>query len=135
MNPTQDVIILPFQPENQAEVKNLILAGLAEHWGTIDPSKNLDLNDICSTYANAVFLVARLQNRIIGTGALVPKSNNTAEVVRMSVAADMRRQGIASQILQDYVTTPDPVGIGTWCLRPLRHGTKLLSSTNGLASR
>jgi GNAT superfamily N-acetyltransferase len=100
MDPTQDVIILPFQPENQAEVKNVILAGLAEHWGTIDPSKNPDLNDICSTYANAIFLVAWLQNRIIGTGALVPKSNNTAEVVRMSVAADMRRQGIASQILQ-----------------------------------
>ena len=46
MHPTQDVIILPFQPENQAEVKNLILAGLAEHWGMIDPSKNPDLNDI-----------------------------------------------------------------------------------------
>ena len=100
MDPTQDVIILSFQPENQAEVKNLILAGLAEHWGTIDPSKNPDLNDICSTYANAIFLVAWLQDRIIGTGALVPKSNNTAEVVRMSVAANMRRQGIASQILQ-----------------------------------
>ena len=100
MDQTQDVIILPFQPENQAEVKNLILAGLAEHWGTIDPSKNPDLNDICSTYANAIFLVAWLQDRIIGTGALVPKSNNTAEVVRMSVAVDMRRQGIASQILQ-----------------------------------
>jgi len=100
MDPTQDVIILSFQPENQAEVKNLILAGLAEHWGTIDPSKNPDLNDICSTYANAIFLVAWLQNRIIGLGALIPKSNNTAEIVRMSVAADMRRQGIASQILQ-----------------------------------
>ena len=100
MDPTQDVTILPFQPENQAEVKKLILAGLAEHWGTIDPCKNPDLNDICSTYANGIFLVAWLQNRIIGTGALIPKSNNTAEVVRMSVAADMRRQGIASQILQ-----------------------------------
>ena len=100
MDPTQDVTVLPFQPENQAEVKNLILAGLAEHWGTIDPSKNPDLNDICSTYANTIFLVAWLQNRIIGSGALIPKSDNTAEVVRMSVAADMRRQGIASQILQ-----------------------------------
>ena len=100
MKPTQDITILPFQPESQVEVKNLILAGLAEHWGTIDPSKNPDLDDICSTYANGIFLVAWLQNRIIGTGALIPKSNNTVEVVRMSVAADMRRQGIASQILQ-----------------------------------
>ena len=100
MKPTQDITILPFQPESQVEVKNLILAGLAEHWGTIDPSKNPDLDDICSTYANGIFLVAWLQNRIIGTGALIPKSNNTAEVVRMSVAADMRRRGIANRILQ-----------------------------------
>ena len=100
MNLAQNITILPFKPENQAEVKNLILAGLAEHWGTIDPSKNPDLDDISSTYANAVFLVAWYQKMIIGTGALIPKSNNTAKIVRMSVAADMRRKGVGNRILQ-----------------------------------
>ncbi|MCJ7432738.1 MAG: GNAT family N-acetyltransferase [Anaerolineales bacterium] len=100
MNSTQDIIILPFQPENQIEVENLILAGLAEHWGTIDPTKNPDLDDISSTYANAVFLVAWHQETIIGTGALIPKSNNTAEIVRMSVATDLRQKGVGTRILQ-----------------------------------
>jgi ribosomal protein S18 acetylase RimI-like enzyme len=37
---------------------------------------------------------------IIGAGALVPGSNHTAEIVRMSVAVDMRRKGVGSGILQ-----------------------------------
>jgi GNAT superfamily N-acetyltransferase len=100
MDDLHDITIVPFQLEDQAKVKTLILAGLAEHWGTLDPSKNVDLNDISSTYGNATFLVAWHQARIIGTGALVPKEDDTAEVVRMSVASDMRRQGIGSLILQ-----------------------------------
>jgi ribosomal protein S18 acetylase RimI-like enzyme len=98
-NPSQDVTIFPFQPEDQSEVKALILAGLAEHWGTLDPNMNPDLNDISQTYAKAVFLVARLNNKIVGTGALIPKSDGTAEVVRMSVATDFRRKGIGRKIL------------------------------------
>lgn len=100
MDPTQDIFILPFHSENQVEVKNLILAGLTEHWGMLDPNKNPDLNDISSTYADAVFLVAWRQDKIIGTGALITRSNSTGEIVRMSVAADMRRKGIGRKILQ-----------------------------------
>ena len=100
MNQSQDITILPFQSEYQAEAKNLVLAGLAEHWGTLDPTKNRDLNDISSTYANGIFLVAWQNNQIIGTGALLPMSNDTAEIVRMSVVANMRRKGIGKMILQ-----------------------------------
>ena len=100
MNQSQDITILPFQSEYQAEVKNLVLAGLAEHWGTLDPTKNQDLNDISSSYANGIFLVAWQNNQIIGTGALLPMSNDTAEIVRMSVVANMRRKGIGKMILQ-----------------------------------
>ena len=99
MDPSPNITILPFQPEDQAEVKNLILAGLAEHWGVLDPTKNPDLNDIRLTYANAIFLVAWQNNKIIGTGALIPQSNDTAEIVRMSVAAEARRKGIGKKIL------------------------------------
>ncbi len=100
MNQSQEITILPFQSEYQSEVKKLILAGLAEHWGTLDLTKNPDLHDIGFTYANAVFLVAWQNNKIIGTGALVPKSNDTAEIVRMSVSKDMRRKGVGRKILQ-----------------------------------
>jgi putative acetyltransferase len=103
-----EITLHVFQPADQAAVKDLILAGLAEHWGTLDPSKNPDLDDIAASYtaasdAGAVFLVARYQDRIIGTGALVPRQNGVAEVVRMSVAADWRRQGIGRMILQALV--------------------------------
>jgi GNAT superfamily N-acetyltransferase len=100
MDQSPDITILPFQSDYQVEVKNLVLAGLAEHWGTLDPTKNPDLNDIRHTYANGVFLVAWQNNQIIGTGAFLPISKDTAEIVRMSVSARMRRKGIGRMILQ-----------------------------------
>ncbi len=90
----------PFQPSDQLEVKRLILAGLVEHWGFLDETKNPDLDDIATSYAGATFLVGRLGTRIVGTGALVPRSSETAEIVRMSVAKELRQQGIGRQILQ-----------------------------------
>jgi ribosomal protein S18 acetylase RimI-like enzyme len=66
----------------------------------LDPTKNPDLNDISLTYAEAIFLVARQNDKIIGTGALVPKPDGTAEIVRMSVAVNLRRKGIGRKILQ-----------------------------------
>ncbi len=94
------IIISPFSPEDQQPVKALILAGLVEHWGFLDPTKNPDLDDIAQTYASATFLVARQDGQIVGTGALVPRTNNTAEIVRMSVARSARRSGIGRAILQ-----------------------------------
>jgi putative acetyltransferase len=97
---SHNITVLPFRPENQSEVKDLVLAGLAEHWGMLDPARNPDLDDIEHTYADAVFLVAWQKGRVVGTGALVPRTDDTGEIVRMSVAADVRRQGIGRMILQ-----------------------------------
>ncbi len=93
------VSIRSFQPEDQPAVKALILSGLVEHWGALDPDRNPDLDDIAASYASAVFLVACRDGEIIGTGALVPRSPTTAEIVRMSVRHDARRQGVGSLIL------------------------------------
>jgi putative acetyltransferase len=95
-----NIRILPFSREYQAEAKNLILSGLAEHWGTLDPSKNHDLDDIGSSYADGSFLVALMDGQVIGTGAVLPRSSETAEIVRMSVAASQRRMGIGRMILE-----------------------------------
>jgi GNAT superfamily N-acetyltransferase len=95
-----DLTIVPFRPENQTEVKRLILAGLTEHWGQLDPTKNPDLDDIGATYAQATFLVAWWHGTIVGTGALLPRSAQIAEIVRMSVAPSMRRHGIGRRLLQ-----------------------------------
>jgi GNAT superfamily N-acetyltransferase len=96
---TDHVLILPFQPADQKEVKDLILAGLAEYWGSLDPSCNPDLDDITRTYHQAVFLVARLDDRLVSTGALLPHSPRIAKIVRMSVLKSCRRRGIGRQIL------------------------------------
>jgi putative acetyltransferase len=95
-----NILIEPFRAEDQAAVKKLILDGLVEHWGWLDESKNPDLVDIATHYAEAFFLVARLNDQVIGTGALVPMSEGTGEIVRMSVAATYRRQGLGRLILQ-----------------------------------
>ncbi len=94
-----ELSILPFQPQDQETVKKLILTGLVEHWGVLDPTKNPDLNDIQTTYARAVFLVAWLDGEIVGCGALAPRTDQAAEIVRMSVAGRVRRQGVGQEIL------------------------------------
>ena len=106
-----ELTIQPFQPADQDEVKRLVLAGLVDHWGFLDPTKNPDLNDIAATYAGGTFLVARLAGQIVGSGALVPRGDGTAEIVRMSVACDFRRQGIGRRILHRLVVQARQDGI------------------------
>lgn len=97
------ITITSFYPSDQVEVKKLILAGLVEHWGFLDPTKNPDLDDIAASYSGATFLVARLGDAIIGTGALLPRQDGTAEIVRMSVAQQHRRGGIGRSILNALI--------------------------------
>ena len=111
MNPTLEINILPFQLEDQAEARELILKGLAEHWGWLDPKKNQDLENIGAKYGRGVFLVAWQGNRMVGTGALVPRPEASAEIVRMSVVADMRSKGIGGQILRALCEQARTLGV------------------------
>jgi GNAT superfamily N-acetyltransferase len=106
----KSIIILPFQPEDQEKVKELILDGLAEHWGELDPTKNPDLNNIAATYAQDVFLVAWLEDKIVGTGALVNRSDEFAEIVRMSVVKEMRKKGVGRLILEKLIKISEEKG-------------------------
>jgi len=94
-----EVRIRSFQPEDQTAVKTLILAGLVEHWGFLDPTLNPDLNDIAISYADCIFLVATVNNQIVGTGALIPEKTGVGRVVRMSTNKQFRRQGIGYIVL------------------------------------
>lgn len=100
-----------FQPADQEEVQALILSGLVEHWGVLDPTKNPDLTDIAQTYAGAHFLVARLEDRIVATGALVPRADGVAEIVRMSVARDLRRTGLGRLLLARLIDQARGTGV------------------------
>jgi putative acetyltransferase len=94
------ISLLPYQSSDQAEARALILSGLVEHWGFLDLAKNPDLEDIACSYAQGFFLVARQEGRLVGTGALLPTPDPfTWQVVRMSVARDLRRGGLGKQIL------------------------------------
>jgi GNAT superfamily N-acetyltransferase len=96
------ITVRAFTSADQDAAKALILGGLEEHWGTLDLSLNPDLDDIGQSYGRGLFLVACCGERIVGTGALLlcaPDDGRSAQIVRMSVAADMRRCGIGRRIL------------------------------------
>ncbi len=92
--------IREFRPEDQPAVRALILAGLEERWGTLDESLNPDLRDLKRAYGHGVILVAWLNGEVVGTGTFIPRSQETVEIVRMSVARAWRRQGIGRRILE-----------------------------------
>ncbi len=98
----ETIQIRPFHPQDQTAVKQLVLAGLAEHWGILDPNLNPDLNDIASSYAEETFLVIVQQGEIIGCGALIEEEGGEeryGRIVRMSVKTENRRQGLGQLIL------------------------------------
>jgi hypothetical protein len=66
------LLIRLFCPQDQLHARQLILAGLADHWGALDPTRNPDLDDIARSYAGGLFLVGLLKGRQVATGAYLP---------------------------------------------------------------
>ena len=97
--------IRPFIPNDQARAVTLILDGLAEHFNTIDPILNPDLNNIEESYLRqgSLFLVAELDDDLVGTGALVTETEDTGRIVRVSVANSHRRMGIGRLITKHLI--------------------------------
>ena len=123
------ITIRPFRPTDQAQTRKLILAGLKEHWGTLDPAFNHDLKDITKSYAEAVFLVAEDTKtlRIVGSGALVPRGEGVAEVVRMSVAKPLRRVGLGTRILQSLIDHARALGLQQIILETTETWTEVIA--------
>jgi putative acetyltransferase len=92
--------IRPFAPGDQRAVRALILAGLREHWGWLNPSLNPDLDDIAASYVAPahVFLVAEIEQVLTGAGALIV-DNHTGQIVRVSVSPRWRRRGIGRALV------------------------------------
>ena len=99
------MIIVEFEPAHQAAVRALILCGLADHWGEVDPSLNSDLDDIAASYATGRTLVALADAAVVGTGTVMPRPNGDAEIVRMSVASSQRRTGLGRRIVAELIET------------------------------
>lgn len=94
-----------FRTDEQDAVRLLILDGLEEHWSSVDPTLNRDLDDLATTYADGRVLVASDGGLVVGTGTVVRRDVTTAEIVRMSVAQGCRRTGLGRRIVEDLVST------------------------------
>ncbi len=90
-----------FQPEDQEAARDLILSGLGEHFGYIDPSYNPDVNDIGANYVTAghPFVVGERDGVLVGTGALLVHDEEVGQLVRMSVHQGQRRQGLGRALV------------------------------------
>lgn len=102
----ENFVIRPFHPTDQAATKQLILAGLVDHWGTLNPTLNPDLNDIAQSYQGETFLLAVQGDDIVGCGALIEEEGDVGygRIVRMSVKKTHQRQGIGQRILKHLET-------------------------------
>jgi hypothetical protein len=80
------LVVVPFSPDHQTQARQLIVSGLGERWGTLDDTRNPDLDDLAASFASGAFLVAVRAGTVVGTGGLLPRGPETVEIVRMSVA-------------------------------------------------
>ncbi len=108
--------ITPFAPADRAPRRDLVLAGLADRWGELDPTFNQDLDDPIAAHPGVTIVMARLDAEVVGTGALAPQADGQAEIMRMSVARRHRRMGVGEAILDHLVATASRRGVRTLVL-------------------
>ncbi|WP_142829664.1 GNAT family N-acetyltransferase [Planococcus soli] len=87
----------PFEEQARA----VVLKGLEERFGFIDPKYNPDLKSIVLSYSGqrAVFLVGIYKDRVICTGAVSMEALSVGRVERMSVLKEYRRTGVAKGMI------------------------------------
>jgi GNAT superfamily N-acetyltransferase len=102
---TDNLTIRPFQATDQNATRQLVLAGLGEHFGYIDETMNPDLDDIQGHYVDLghQFVLAEINGHLIGTGALIEEDAQTGRLVRMSVDANYRGRGIGKTLVRYLV--------------------------------
>jgi ribosomal protein S18 acetylase RimI-like enzyme len=90
-----------FEPADQPAARRLIQSGLAEHFGFADEDANPDLDDIAASYPaqGHPFLIAESGGDLIGTAALIAAGEGAGRIVRVSVAPDHRRRGVARALV------------------------------------
>jgi putative acetyltransferase len=84
---------------DQEEIRTLLQLSDAFAASLYPPESNHLVPGDALMAANARFLVARLQARAVGCGALILGSNGEAEIKRMFVIPDGRRRGVGQALL------------------------------------
>ena len=108
---TASFAVREMRPDEGHAVRSLILEGLGEHWGTIDPALNRDLDDLGTADGDRLVLVATDGRRLVGTGTVVRRDDRCAEIVRMSVARDHRRAGLGQLLIEELVAAAQGWGV------------------------
>lgn len=121
------ITLREFKPQDQAQVQALILSGLSEHLGSLDPDYNLDINDIANTYADGVFLLALHMDQLIGTGGFLPLNQRVVQISRMSVTKPYRRQGIGRLILSALCERAQAAGFREVILETTSNWTEVVA--------
>jgi GNAT superfamily N-acetyltransferase len=104
--------IRPFRASDQVAARALIEDALGDHFGHIDRDANPDLADIYDSYANGAgaFFVAERNGEIVGTTGLIIAAGS-CRIVRVAVARQHRRTGVASALLVRAVEFAKDEGI------------------------
>jgi GNAT superfamily N-acetyltransferase len=101
------VLILPYRFADKSEILALQENSDVDLSAAVPENFYSDLDNIPTAYAGGVFLVAELNDRIVGMGGLL----STGEIVRMRVHTEHRRQGIATDILAKLVDWAREIGM------------------------
>ena len=115
------------RPDLEDAARSLILAGLGEHWGNVDPALNRDLDDLAVTDADGTVLVACDGARVVGTGTIVPRDQRSAEIVRMSVAPAYRRTGLGRRLVDELLECARGWGMDRVVLETSAHWTEVVA--------
>ena len=104
--------IRAFQKPDQAATRELIEAGLGEHFGYVDSSMNPDLDDIYAHYiaAQNCFFVAECNSEIIGATGMI-FFRKEAKLVRVASAKAHRRTGTATSLLKHCIKMAQKAGV------------------------
>lgn len=108
--PAAEVILLPAHLSEYATVRALIIQGLTQRWGNYDASFNPDLEHFADSYQQAVVLVAKIDDLIIGCGVLLKEADTVGRIVRMTVCAERQRTGVGRKILAALLAAAKAAG-------------------------
>lgn len=106
------VTIRPFHRADQDAARDLVLAGLGEHFGCVKPELNPDLDDLWHSFParGGRFFVAEAEGQIVGCAGLLPEGPETWRIVRVSVAPAYRRTGLGRRLTYHLIAVARDLG-------------------------
>ena len=99
------LVLRQFAPKDARAMRQLVLAGLGDHFGVIDETMNPDLDDITGVYhdAGSYVVIAEDRGEIVGCGILIAENPETGRLVRMSVRSDQRGKGLGKRLVRSLL--------------------------------